>query len=219
MEITIDLTFLLNTLIFIASSLNFVELFAIVFCFIVFLTVAKITLNSLAEKKITFSFLALAFYLLIGGAMFALSYTEWKFVGVTFTSLAQVLVYSVSESAALIVLYASFLCFAATRGKRKQQRRTIDMNFYLPKTYKGRIEEVALNDDMQTVRLKTHKANEPKIKVVDIGGALQFVDSQIALGKSNLKPIRDKIAFYSGAELEEKDVLYLNELFSNAVKL
>lgn len=218
MEITIDLTFLLNTLIFIARKIDFGGLFAIVFCLVVFFTVAKIALSRLAEKPIRLSAFALMFYLFVGGVLFAFSYTELKFVSVRFTNLAQVLCYSLGESMSLIAIYVSFLCFSAPQSEEKH-KKAVETDFYSPKTYKGRIEEIALNSDVPVLKLKTHSANEQKIKIVDIGGALEFVDTQIALGKSSLKPIRDKIAFYSGAELEWKDILDLNELFSRAVKL
>ncbi len=221
MEITIDLTFLLNTLIFIARTVNFNELFAAVFCFASFFVVVKITLNMLADRKVKFSLVAIILYILVGGAMFVISYTELKFVGNIFTSLAEVLFYSVGESVALIALYISFLCFSHKVKTLEDTAETKPLyaEYLPPKTYKAQIEEVALNDNnMSVLRLKTSNANEPKTKVVDIDGALEFVDSQISLGNNGLKPIRDKIAFYSGAELKDEDITQLNELFTRAVK-
>ncbi len=221
MKITIDLTFLLNTLIFIARKVNFNELFAAVFCFASFLTVVKITLNMLAERQVKFSIVATFLYILVGGAMFAVSYTELKFVGNTFTSLAEVLFYSISESVALIALYVSFLCFSH-KVKPLSESANIKAKgweYFPPKTYKAQIEEIALNDNNTPIlRLKTSNINEPKTKVVDIDGALKFVDDQISLGNNGLKPIRDKIAFYSGSELKDEDIAQLNELFTRAVK-
>ena len=219
MEIIIDLTFLLNALIFIAKNVNFNEVFAAVFCLMGFLTVAKITLNMLAEKMVKFSFVIMFFYILVGGAMFTISYTELKFVGDTFTNLGQVLFYSISQTVGLIALYASFLLFAHKANTPKTNKAQEIADFSFPPVYKAQIEEVPLNGDGAVVRLKTHSMNEPKCKVVDISGALKFIDSQISLGNTSLKPIRDKVAFYSGAELKDCDVAYLNELFSKAVKL
>ena len=221
MKITIDLTFLLNSLIFIARKVNFNELFAAVFCFIAFLTVVKITLNMLADKKVRFSVVATILYLLVGGAMFAVSYTELRFVGNIFTSLAEVLFYSIGESVALIALYASFLCFSrkVKAPSKSEAKKALNAEILPPKTYKAQIEKIALNENNKPVlMLKTSNANEPKTKVVDIDGALKFVDSQISLGNNSLKPIRDKIAFYSGAELGDNDITELNELFTKAVK-
>lgn len=217
MKITIDLTFICNALIFISESINFNRLFASVFCLAAFLTVVKITLNMLAEKKIKFSIPITLAYLLLSGAMFALAYTEYKFVSAVFTDLAEVLFYSIGEFAALIAIYVAFLLFARPRRKKPDCGGLVADEFTLPETYVGRIEEVKL-DEMPVARLVARSDKGAKTKVVDIEGALRFIDGEIANGKSALKPIRDKVAFYCGAELKDADIELLNDLFNSSVR-